>query len=282
MAKASATIAYRVWLSFIVLLAAADASAGKVTVEFCKPDKTPITREDKLAPQVPTFIVIHGFTGFVGKAVLPPMYRQAEALQKRYPKANVVVVQWDVQVRNLISAYPEQVEASPGIGAQIAKWMNDRKVQPAKTVISAHSLGTHIAAFASNECEKQPGGRRVYAIVAADPAGPIFEQQEEAQNRPENADAGDQPAPKRLDKTDADKVIVVHTTEKLGFEAPCGTTDMYVVFDKPTDFITRHSLAFKLITDTLADPNNSPVPFLSKALEFDFKASKAAETESDR
>ena len=77
---------------------------------------------------------------------------------------------------------------------------------------TGHSLGAQIAAYASNECAR-PGmcGEPVHAIVAADPAGPCFEL-----GLPEQ----------RLDPTDAQHVIVVHTTETFGDENPVGTSDI--------------------------------------------------------
>jgi hypothetical protein len=129
--------------------------------------------------------------------------------------------------------------------------MQDRDVQPSQTVISGHSLGAQIAAFASNEAARPDCfGESLHAILAADPAGPMFELATEAE---------------RLDPTDAKEVMVVHTTKMFGDENAVGTLDIYVDWtEADNDPIVQHSRARELVTQSFRQPtmcNEDGTPF---------------------
>jgi hypothetical protein len=143
-------------------------------------------------------------------------------------------------VLSLYRRYLDAAQAARSVGREIAGWIKQQGVLPHRTVISGHSLGGQIAAFASNECARpEVWGQPVHTIIAADPAGPFFEACSPEQ---------------RLDSTDAKHVIVVHTTEVFGDENPIGTWDIYPFWpesEHPCP-IRRHSRARHLVTASFA------------------------------
>ena len=204
-------------------------------------------------PRTPTFFVVHGFrdTGFSDASL-----RQANAIQQSFPLANVIVLDWCLTaplceqgetreknslsgmkaIRKLYRDYQDSVRMSKFVGRDIAQWIKQNEISPARTVISGHSLGAQIAAYASNECARaEMCCERVLAIIAADPAGPFFE-------------LG--PPEIRLDPTDAQHVLVVHTTEVFGDEHAVGTSDVYLNWPEAElrNDVLLHSLARELVT----------------------------------
>jgi pimeloyl-ACP methyl ester carboxylesterase len=141
-------------------------------------------------------------------------------------------------IQDLAVQYQQSVEAARSVGVSIACWMTEKGISPARVVLCGHSLGAQIAAFASQQCAQDDQfGQRVKAILAADPAGPLFSGQS-----PEN----------RLDAADADEVIVIHTTDFLGDKNAVGSLDFYIQWpaSESVNEVTRHSEARELLTDS--------------------------------
>jgi hypothetical protein len=172
------------------------------------------------------------------------------------------------EVKAVDSHYDRSVEAAAQVGKEIARWMKEKGIAPSRTVISGHSLGAQIAAFASNTCAlPEFCNEPVSIILAADPAGPKFA------NRPPEA---------RLSQDDAGRVIVVHATGILGDQNPIGTVDIYVSWpaSSQSDPIWQHSEARELITSSFLQPkmsNTDGTPFGANALGFDFSDGKRRE-----
>jgi pimeloyl-ACP methyl ester carboxylesterase len=227
-------------------------------------------------PAATTFFVVHGFRD---RGDTPPFLRQARAIRHRFPQANVVLVDWCpcpkpgsggawFQVPLLDSLVAEATEyaraagAARGIGADIAAWMKARGICPSRTVVCGHSLGAQIAAYVGQECVRpERFAQPLRAILAADPAGPLF--------------AG-KPADQRLDRSDAAEVIVIHATELYGCKEPLGTADTYIVWPATdtSDPRTRHNEALELVTESFLRPEASHAdgtPFGANALGFDFR-----------
>lgn len=251
------------------------------TTRFLSADGEVLADDCPIDPQAPTYLVVHGFQGSGTDA---EYLEQAAAIRKRFPKANVVIVHWRPPprpkpakgwLRGLVPPLPipsfreyslwaKQTEHA---GRDIAEWLKRRGIAPSRTVIVGHSLGGQVAAFASNQCaKKELCGQPVGAILASDPAGPLFQEQ---------------PPQKRLDGTDAREVIVVHTTELLGDENEIGTVDIYVSWPKSKQeesdniiiIIWQHQQAKKLVTESFLRremSNDDGTPFGANALGFDF------------
>jgi pimeloyl-ACP methyl ester carboxylesterase len=238
-----------------VVLSAADVARNS---RFLSADGIPLSDDCCLDPAVPTFFVVHGFHDS-GDSL--PSLQQATAIQRFLPEANVIIVDWrpprqvpkpgQVQearppsvvlaLWGLYQEYLDAVATTKFIGREVAEWIRQKGILPHKTVICGHSLGAQIAAFASNECARpEICGERVHTIIAADPAGPEFELSRSEQ---------------RLDNSDAQHVIVVHTTELFGDEHSVGTSDIYVEWpeEEPWNDVARHSWARDLVTQAFQD-----------------------------
>ena len=234
----------------VVLFASAGLASDGISgvTRFLSANGTPLTTDWHANQDVPTFLVIHGFRA---RGTDVAFVEQACTIQKRFPRANVVIVDWTLRADSpqsqhtkvqlstfdvwnwaldLCTDYERAAHASKGIGHDIARWMKHQAIEPSKTSICGHSLGAQIAGFASKHlAHPEMLGRRIRTILAADPAGPSF---------------SGMPAEDRLDKADAEEVIVIHTTEFLGDNRAIGSLDIYVSWresDTP-DPIARHSL----------------------------------------
>jgi hypothetical protein len=245
-------------LSLVLMpkIAMADTKALH-TCRFLSAAGVPLTDEIPVNTQVPTFILIPGFRDTGDSAA---SLRQADAIQRRHPRANVIVVDWRLTPKTkgdgetgeeckdtfgmgslwkLYLEYQHSVWTSKSVGNDVAHWIKRNGILPRRTVISGYSLGAQIAAYASNACaQPEMCGEPVHAIIAADPAGPRFE---------------DRPPEQRLDPTDARHVVVMHTTESLGDEHAVGTSDIYLAWPEAIrrNDVALHSLARELVTVAL-------------------------------
>jgi hypothetical protein len=233
-----------------IVVSGADTS---YSIRLLAADGGSLSDDFQFDPQAPTFFVVHGFRD---AGLSDASLRQANAIQQSFPQANVIVLDWhltppseeqggtqkrksllDIQaICNLIREYQESVRTAKSVGHDVAECIKQNGISPHRTVIIGHSLGAQIAAYASNECARpEMCCEPVYAIIAADPAGPCFELC---------------PPDMRLDPTDAQRVIVVHTTEVFGDEHAVGTAEIYLDWpegERRNDVIL-HSLARELVT----------------------------------
>jgi len=245
-------------------------------VRFLSPAGEVLPADYPLSSEARTFFVIHGFQS---SGTSPGCLELADAIQRRFTDANVVIVDWRASAEDrgkggvraipvlgglfgLPVDYRAAAEFAPRVGKEIADWMARQGIRPSKTVICGHSLGAQVAAFASNECARRERfGERVWAILAADPARPRFQ---------------DEPSEKRLDKDDAREVIVIHATKILGDASPLGTVDVYIVRSdgSPPNELEDHSRARELLAESFRDPemtHDDGTPFGANALEFRFR-----------
>jgi predicted esterase len=240
-----------------------------ITVEFLSADGVLLADDCPIDRETLTFFVVHGFKD---QGTSAASLRQADAIRRWSPGANVIVVDWHVppaprsatclfQVswlrgvdtigRELMAVdadYRRAVAAANEVGRRIADWMKDKGIAPSRTVISGHSLGAQIAAFAGSACARpERFDEPIAAILAADPAGPHFERK---------------PPEGRLSRDDAGQVIVVHATEVLGDESRIGTLDIYILWPKSDtpDYVRQHSQARQLVTESFLQSVSSDGP----------------------
>lgn len=159
-----------------------------------------------------TFVVIHGWT-------VTGMYESwvpklVDALYKREPDSNVVVVDWLSRAQQ---HYPVSAGYTQLVGQDVAKfidWMEGEFNYPVDNVhLLGYSLGAHAAGVAGSLTKN-----KVQRITGLDPAGPNFEYAEDVI---------------RLSPDDADFVDVLHTYTRgspdrsIGIQKPVGHIDIY-------------------------------------------------------
>lgn len=109
---------------------------------------------------------------------------------------------------------PTQVNVYTGnfLGILVNRLVSEYKVPREKIVLIGHSLGGQISGWAGKKFG-EISGQKLARIIALDPAGPLFILR---------------PNSRRLNKHDAEVVMVIHTDgDKLGFPIPCGTIDFF-------------------------------------------------------
>jgi len=116
---------------------------------------------------------------------------------------------------------------------------------PLKNIILiGHSLGSHVSGFAAKKIQEVKG-QKVARIIAADPAAPKFT---------------DNTCEDRLCKTDAERVIVLHSSQ-LGITYSIGHFDYYLndQFVQPgcsvIDIACTHSRPIIYLINMLNDQN---------------------------
>ncbi|XP_044745610.1 pancreatic lipase-related protein 2-like [Coccinella septempunctata] len=165
---------------------------------------------DVAATKAQIFFITHGWSAsrkdsWVGNLT--------EVLLMRYPQAHVVQVDWSKPAGDEYPFAAFHTESVGEIVANLTKTLvHDHNVPPENIVLMGHSLGGQISGWAGKKFKKSTG-KTLPLIVALDPAGPLF------CLRPEQ---------RRLNRYDAERVMVIHTDGGvLGFIEPCGTIDFF-------------------------------------------------------
>ncbi|XP_045482335.1 phospholipase A1-like [Harmonia axyridis] len=157
------------------------------------------------------YFLIHGWTQNRQKT---PWYRPlTEYLLKKHPEAHVVQLDWGKAADNIYALAAFGTESVGNIiGDVIKKLVVDYNVPRKNIVVIGHSLGGQISGWVGKRFRKLTNST-LPRIIALDPAGPLF------LSRPEE---------KRLNKHDAEVVMVLHSDGgKLGFGSSCGTIDIF-------------------------------------------------------
>ncbi|MFB8798007.1 MAG: hypothetical protein U7126_28130 [Microcoleus sp.] len=174
-----------------------------------------IDRSARINPEAPTtYVLIHGWRnsgGNAGNGYKPGdwLADQAQTIRQRESNANIVVVDWEKDAGNVL--YFPSADKTRDVGNQLSAYLKNSGVDPNFTTLIGHSLGAHVAGFAGR-AYSQSSGKAINQIVGLDPAGPAFE----------GKGAAD-----RLDPTDANRVVAIHTSIVLGYNDRLGTQDIY-------------------------------------------------------
>ncbi len=160
-----------------------------------------------------------------------------------------------------LTNYQKAANNTREVGGKIADKLIELGVEPEKTTLIGHSLGAHVSGFAGAEYQnKNETGKKINRITGLDPAGPEF---------------ADKSQEERLDSTDAERVVNIHTSNTFGFSQRnfvndfLGKTDDRIgdldVFLNPNkqfqpgskDAVSNHGYATEIYTD-LIKGNNIP------------------------
>ncbi|KAL3288200.1 hypothetical protein HHI36_002650 [Cryptolaemus montrouzieri] len=136
-----------------------------------------------------------------------------KAILDKYPESQVILVGWERPASENIAFSAFNTE-SVGylVGILINRLVTDYNIPKSNFILIGHSLGGQIAGWAGKKFQAIRG-EKLPRIVALDPAGPLFT------FRPDS---------RRLNKDDADVVMVIHTNGGImGFRDRCGTIDFF-------------------------------------------------------
>uniref|UniRef100_A0AAR5P4G5 Lipase domain-containing protein n=1 Tax=Dendroctonus ponderosae TaxID=77166 RepID=A0AAR5P4G5_DENPD len=112
--------------------------------------------------------------------------------------------------------YAASASYSRAIGSFAAQFLLEVGLLPSNLHIIGFSIGAHIAGFIGKQLQSENGGNQVARISALDPARPMFEHPEVAEQS-------------RLAALDAQHVDVYHSNILVhGFTAPIGSIDYYI------------------------------------------------------
>uniref|UniRef100_A0A182SFV0 Lipase domain-containing protein n=1 Tax=Anopheles maculatus TaxID=74869 RepID=A0A182SFV0_9DIPT len=164
-------------------------------------------RNTSFDPQNPTRILIHGWLNDWTSSAVRGLSR-AYVAKGAY---NVIGVDWSAGWMNIL--YPVAQMRVGAIADAIAKQITvllQAGQQPSQIVLVGHSLGAHVAGLTGKHFQASP---KLAAIVALDPAGPMF--------------SADKPAG-RVDALDAEYVEVIHTNKGFyGLSHALGQADFF-------------------------------------------------------
>jgi GH18 family chitinase/pimeloyl-ACP methyl ester carboxylesterase len=167
-----------------------------------------------LDPGQKTIFVIHGWNSNPGTFT----NRQLDVkLQAAYPNANIIMVDWSAAANSTDYLYVSR--QVPYVANALSDVFIKLGIDPNKTIVIGHSLGAHIAGFASEKYE-QKTKNKIGEIVGLDPAAPFL-----------NIETSG------LNSTQAQRVVAIHSSNSLtggafndgyGNYGSIGTLDIYI------------------------------------------------------
>ena len=189
-----------------------------------------------------TYVVTHGWRD--GLPFFDSWIDSLNAIRIYDPDANVIFTDWNDKAGNL--NYPQAAYDTYEIGGLLADFLANSAIDPSTTTLIGHSLGGHVSGIAADRYEIATGNP-IAQVIALDPAGPFFE---------ETLGFDAKPLERRLDASDADRVVALHTTSILGYEDSLADMDLYVNPDSPfqpgqTDFAGNHSYPVDLLIELM-------------------------------
>jgi predicted esterase len=183
-----------------------------------------------------TYIVIHGYMSGANEDWVKEIQSN---LAKKDPSANVLALDWlngGGTVKSLVTKeYTTAANMAENAGRQLAEYLKANGIDPANVEIIGHSLGAHVAAYASVKSQEIMG-KQIGSIVALDPAGVVY---------------GTKLVNSPLGRDCANRVVAIHTNRTLGTTGDVGHLDIHV---NPNDtlqpgsshFLDNHSYAHKM------------------------------------
>lgn len=191
----------------------------------------------------PTFVITHGYQNTGGNAAngfMPEEWisNKAQILRARNPDANIIVVDWEdgAKPSGVIGLnYLAAADNTRDVGSQLAQELIRLEADPNTTELIGHSLGAHVSGFAGAAYQEQTG-HSIARITGLDAAGLRFE---------------GHPPQDRLDPTDAERVVAIHTSKALGHNGDVGDLDIFLNEDylfQPgaQSFIDNHGYALAI------------------------------------
>ncbi len=228
-----------------------------------------------------TFVITHGWRDGVDPSESSQniwQFEMAAALRERFPTANILSVDWNALSRNL--NYVQAATDTDLVGDALGSYLNGLYgaglIEPTQTTLIGHSLGAHVSGNAADEFERLSGDQ-IDTVIGLDPAGPVFE---EFSLWPGITNE------RKLDDSDAQRVVAIHSTTIWGFNDPIGHLDIYCNPEDShqpasTASTTDHSYAYHLLTQLIQGkvfPQASDI-VVGEALDYDDLGAATGETD---
>ncbi|XP_063704007.1 phospholipase A1-like [Culicoides brevitarsis] len=194
----------------------------------------------------PLRVIIHGWKNDGNS----PMIQTITEAYLNTSEVTLMVVDWSRLASENYLVARELINDVANVTAHMIKFLLDENLVDLKEIyLVGHSLGAHTAGLTGKDLQKLTG-KKVPAIMALDPAGPLFSQEHKE---------------RRLDKSDAERVVVLHTSTLLGYTEPLGHADYYANFgfSQPGcgfDLMRHcaHSRAYMYLAEAILDHPNEP------------------------
>ncbi|MGD1717168.1 hypothetical protein [Dapis sp. BLCC M172] len=145
------------------------------------------------------------------------------------------------------------------VGVEVADYLLGQGVNPATTTLIGFSLGAHVVGETGEELRERSGA--VDLLIGLDPARFGFE----ILGIPQPKEIDD-----RLDPSDADRVVALHTGREIGYNGELADLDLYINWDDrlqpgSSGPIGNHRYAHDLYIDlldgaTFPQNNNTSLP----------------------
>lgn len=237
-------------------------------------------KEREFNKDQPTYVITHGFTAN-GKlndndAINDKDWvkNKAQAYRDENPDANIIVVDWEeaaaldqnaisniqsdfieggivgASIENdLIDVYKKAAHNTPEIGQQLGDKLIELGVNPNNTELIGHSLGAHVSGAAGARYYERTG-EKINAITGLDPAGPGFQPNETLF---EKYFLETDMVPHKLDSSDAEHVVAIHSSISFGYEPDLGDLDLHLNPDLPNAInpVTAHGYAIEFHTNLI-------------------------------
>lgn len=167
-------------------------------------------------PSYETFVITHGYRSSSATDWIPEM---AQAITILDSTSNIILADWSDRADTLF--YSSAVNNTIDVGNQLGNLLRDLGANPDTTQLIGHSLGAHVSGIAA-EVYQDLTGVEIGTIVGLDPAGPGYE---------DSLLTSGAPTSQRLDASDANQVVVLHTSETFGYDDRLGDLDLYLNWD---------------------------------------------------
>ncbi|XP_045466626.1 lipase member H-like [Harmonia axyridis] len=219
------------------------------------------TLEELSETQGKLFFIVHGWNEDISDAEW--CRKLAMSLTNVFKKSEVVLVDWGSSSNKYL--YPLAALRTKTIGKLIANRITElveKHCFPLEDIIFiGYDLGAHVCGhvgrfFAETNNKKLP------EIIGLDPSALLFEGR-----NPEE----------RLDETDAEIVMVVHSETSMVGVKECGTIDFYPNggSDQPGcmkwNLLCNHQRSYQLFTAAISDPEKFPTMECNSSNEYEEK-----------
>ena len=163
-------------------------------------------------PSQKTYVVTHGWNS----ANLRSQDWQAllNSIRNYDPAANILFVEWTAYA-NTQYDYQSAANDTDNVGDWVADYLQTLNLNPSETTLIGHSLGGHVMGNVGSAYAVATGSKFAN-VIALDPAGPKFEGSDGKSDD------------RKLSLGDADRVVVLHSTETLGYNGSRGHLDLYL------------------------------------------------------